>query len=128
MAGYYIRTMAKEFEVLDRDRLRGWINNKNDFVLIDVLSKDSYEDKHIPGAENIPIDTKGFAKKVEKIAGGKDKPVVVYCSSFKCQASPKAADKLVKAGFEEVYDFEGGLADWKDAAYPFEKEGQLIYV
>lgn len=120
--------MANKFEIVDRDNLRGWINNKKDFVLIDVLSAKSYEDKHLPGAHNVSVDAKSFTKDVEKIAGGKEKPVVVYCSSESCQASPKAADKLVKVGFKEVYDFEGGIADWQDAGYPFEKEGQLIYV
>ena len=51
------------------------------------------------------------------------KPVVVYCSSFTCQFSPLAAHKMAEMGYTEVYDFEGGLADWQEAEYPFEGEG-----
>ncbi|MDZ4231420.1 MAG: rhodanese-like domain-containing protein [Patescibacteria group bacterium] len=120
--------MKNTFEVIDRDRLRGWINNKKDFALVDVLSDKSYEDKHLPGARNIPGDTKNFVKEVEKLISDKDGLVVIYCSNFDCQASLKAADKLVKVGFANVYHFKGGLADWSDAGFPFEREGQLVYV
>ncbi|MEX2054403.1 MAG: rhodanese-like domain-containing protein [Candidatus Colwellbacteria bacterium] len=120
--------MKNTFETIDRDRLRGWMNNKKDFVLIDVLGSKSYEDKHLPGAINIPSDTKSFIKEVEKVVLEKNALVVVYCSSFDCQASPKAADKLAKTGYVNVYDFDGGLADWSDAGFPFERQGQLVYL
>ncbi len=104
------------------------MNSKKDLVLIDVLSPKSYKEKHLPGALNISVDSKNFTREVEKVVSDKNQMVVVYCSSFDCQASPRAADKLAKAGFTKVYDFEGGLADWADAGFPFEKEGQLVYV
>jgi rhodanese-related sulfurtransferase len=46
---------------------------------------------------------------------------VTYCSSFECEASTIAAQKLDKYGFKNVLEFKGGLEDWKKAGYPTEK-------
>ncbi len=50
----------------------------------------------------------------------KDKEIVVYCASFECRASPAAARKLEELGYTRVLEYEGGLADWRDAGYPLE--------
>jgi rhodanese-related sulfurtransferase len=53
---------------------------------------------------------------VEQEAGGKDKPVVVYCASQQCNSSEKAGNKLEAAGFTAVSRYTGGAAAWqKDA-------------
>ncbi|PIR98680.1 MAG: rhodanese-like domain-containing protein [Candidatus Colwellbacteria bacterium CG10_big_fil_rev_8_21_14_0_10_41_28] len=121
--------MSKKLEVqkIERDRLMRWINENNDFVLIDVLGEDSYEGRHLPKAKNVDLGKSTFLNDVEELVLDKKKQVVVYCASFDCHASTKASEKLIKDGYEEVYDFEGGIADWEDAGYPFEKQGQLIY-
>lgn len=84
-----------------------------DFVLINVLSPEDFRKKHIRTSINLPQDDKDFEKMVEKVSGEtKERKVVVYCASFECNASPKAAEKLEKAGFTQVYDYEGGTKDW----------------
>lgn len=84
-----------------------------DLVLVNVLSEDSFETEHIPGSTNIPETRDDFVTAVRDLAGSKDRPVVVYCASKDCTASPSAAKKLHDAGFTDVMDFEGGLAEWK---------------
>jgi rhodanese-related sulfurtransferase len=83
-----------------------------DFVLINVLPRGAFNERHIRTSINIPVDDSRFTQKVEAVAGSKDRDVVVYCGSFECNASPKAAQKLERAGFTHVYDFEGGTRDW----------------
>ena len=56
--------------------------------------------------------TSGFAAEVEKVAGSKDRKVVLYCASEKYDASSTAARKLDDAGLEKIYDYEGGTRDW----------------
>jgi rhodanese-related sulfurtransferase len=34
--------------------------------------------------------------------------------------SSLAAEKLTEIGYKNVYDYEGGLQDWKDAGLPLE--------
>lgn len=72
---------------------------KEDFVLINVLPEEDFKKEHIRTSINIPQDSEDFVETVEKVAGGKDGEVVVYCASFDCPASPEAAKKLDEAGF-----------------------------
>jgi len=111
--------MEKYKEVSTED-LKQWIDEKKDFVLLDVLVQDSYEARHVPTAKSAPVSEADFLDKVAESVSGKEDTVVVYCSSSTCGASPQAAAKLVEAGYTNVYDYEGGLADWQNAGYSFE--------
>ena len=110
-----------KFKDITREELKKWMDEKKDFVLIDVLVKGSYEARHLPGAKHAAASEADFLEKVEKLVSTKE-TVVVYCSSFNCQTSPRAANLLVESGYTNVYDFRGGLADWQDGGYVFEGE------
>ena len=112
----------EKFTTITRDILKKKIDEGSDFVLIDVLGERSYAQRHLPGAINIPGGSENFVAEVEKVVSDKSKEIIVYCSSFSCQASPAAAGKLADAGFTNVVDFEGGLADWEDAKYPLRRK------
>jgi len=111
-----------QFKEITSEELKGWMDKDKEFILIDVLSKESYNNRHLPGALNVPFGDANFIINVGDIAPSIETPIVVYCSSFDCQASPSAAGKLVDEGYENVYDFSGGLADWQDSGYTFEGE------
>lgn len=49
---------------------------------------------------------------MQQIVGDKQRKIVVYCANHDCDASDKAADRLEKAGFKNVYDYAGGTEDW----------------
>lgn len=86
-------------------------------MLVDVLSKDSYLREHIKGAVSLPLDDiESQAAKLLK----KDSQVVTYCASFECQASTKAAEKFLSLGYKDVFDYKGGLKDYKEAKLPME--------
>jgi len=112
--------MAK-FKEISRDELKKWMNENKDLVLIDVLGEQSYEARHLPGTKNVPRGD-NFIERISEIVDDKNRTVVVYCSNFSCQASPAAAADLVGAGYKNVYDYTGGLADWQDGGYEFEAE------
>ena len=100
-------------ETLSREQLDNMNQEEHeDFVLINVLSPESFNKKHIRTSINIPQDDPNFEETVEKVAGSKDRKIVVYCADSDCQASPNAAKKLDEAGFSQVYDYEGGTKDW----------------
>ncbi|MHC4871008.1 MAG: redoxin domain-containing protein [Planctomycetota bacterium] len=88
-------------------------------VIVDVLSPESYNKRHIEGAINIPL--KQIKDKMSKLP--KDGTIVTYCANFKCKASTMAAQALQRAGYKNVYDYEGGIKDWHENKLPV-KEGE----
>lgn len=92
-------------------------NAGQQFRLVDVLSAESFEKEHIPGAVSLPLADidKDTAQSFRK-----DETIVVYCASFECSASTKAAEKLFALGYRNVLDYKGGLKDYKDAHLPLE--------
>ncbi|MEX2144845.1 MAG: rhodanese-like domain-containing protein [Candidatus Spechtbacterales bacterium] len=102
--------------------LKEKLDSHEDFLLVNVLSKESFEFMHIPGSLNADVHQDDFLEKMEELTGGdKGKEIVVYCSSATCQASPSAARKLAEAGYSNVAHFSEGLAGWKEAGYEFER-------
>ncbi|MDD5477926.1 MAG: rhodanese-like domain-containing protein [Candidatus Omnitrophica bacterium] len=86
-------------------------NSGADYVLVDVLSPESYAKGHIGGAISFPvktIDDKTVSAKLPK-----NLFVVVYCGSFQCHASTIAAKKLSGFGYK-VFDYKGGLREWQE--------------
>lgn len=89
--------------------------NNEPFKLVEVLSEDDYKKGHILGAINIPLD------KIEKKASDqlqKNETIVVYCGSYSCGASTKAAKKLTAMDYAKVLDFKASKKGWVDAGFP----------
>lgn len=63
----------------------------------------------IEGAKTINFNSPDFQSQVAQL--DKEKPVIVYCASG--GRSPRAAAQMVKMGFKKVYDYSGGMNDWK---------------
>ncbi|MBY0109940.1 MAG: rhodanese-like domain-containing protein [Candidatus Babeliaceae bacterium] len=93
-------------------------NSENSSMLyvVNVLSKDIYNDAHIKGSLHIDLDDlQMYADKWDK-----NTPVVFYCSNYQCSASGHAAKVFKQAGFKQVYAYEGGAAEWFQLGYPME--------
>lgn len=91
----------------------------NEAVLVEVLAADKYADFHLPGAVNVPLDD-DFEVQIQETIPDKSAPVVVYCYDTECQASEKAAQRMEALGYQNVYDYEAGKVDWKEAGLPVE--------
>jgi rhodanese-related sulfurtransferase len=101
-------------KTVDANGLKTLLDGNEDVLLVNTLKAESFEKTRIPGAVNIPLENEDFVARVEQQAGGKDKPVVVYCASQECNSSEKAAEKLENAGFTAVTDFAGGFKAWRE--------------
>ena len=99
-------------KTITRKELNKMKDKREDFVLINVLSKEYFDKEHIRGSINIPIMDKDFEKKVMKHVSDKRTKIVVYCANKECQASPDAAKKLIKLGYKNVWDYEGGIKEY----------------
>jgi len=113
--------MAK---TITAQELKQKIDNKEDFILVDALSENSYDMRHIPGAVNIPNGSDFLSQFEEKIGAPKDKEIITYCSSATCMASVQAAETLEKTGYTNVGHYKDGIAGWQQASYEFEEENK----
>lgn len=102
-------------DTLTTEQLERSMRDNEEFTLINVLDEDAFSTNHIPGSINIPVNRDDFVQTVENEVADKDAHVIVYCASTDCDASFKAAEKLDAAGFTNVYDYEEGMAGWRDA-------------
>ncbi len=98
---------------ISSEELNSMIENGDDMLLINSLSPTDYKKTSIPGAVNIPEKSDDFVDQVRQKAGSKDQSIVVYCANKQCHSSTHAAEKLVNAGYKNVFDFEGGYEDWQ---------------
>jgi rhodanese-related sulfurtransferase len=97
--------------------LTGLINRDNP-LLIDLSSLADFEKMHVPGARHVAMSQ--FDPEKKELAKAKDLPVVVMDKDGHGN-SAKAAQRLVKAGFEKVYTLGGGVLAWHAAQLPFAK-------
>ena len=109
-------------KTLTKEKLKQMIDDHEDFVLINVLAEEYFDQEHIPGSVNISVKQEDFVDKVKARLPDKSKKVVVYCASFECQASTAAAKKLADEGYKDIYDYEGGIKEWKEAGYELESD------
>jgi len=77
------------------------------YIILDVRTVAEYNEKHIPGAINIPNETIGTDTIPE--LPDKEQLILVYCRSG--NRSKQASEKLVKLGYTNVVEF-GGIIDW----------------
>ena len=111
--------MAESYTTLTRGQLETTLNAgppENDkrnegYALVNVLGSEQYQQQHIPGSINIPHERmEEFERHFDR-----EKKILVYCASPDCSASQEAAQTLARSGFQHVYDYEGGMSDWREA-------------
>lgn len=85
--------------------------------MINVLDREHYEDKHIPGTVNIPLGSTDFIEKIAQRVPDKAASIVLYCAKSECDASERAAERLERAGYSAVMDFEAGMEGWESAGF-----------
>jgi rhodanese-related sulfurtransferase len=107
---------------IDRHQLNSMLGRHEDLTLVEVLNERPYREFHLPGAINVPFGD-GFDEHIQKAVPDKTRPVVVYCSDTKCQASTKASRQMDALGYRNVYEYDAGKLDWKEAGLPI--EGQV---
>jgi rhodanese-related sulfurtransferase len=100
-------------KTITTEQLRERIDDINDVTVINTLPEESFEKTKIEGSINIPQELPDFTDRVERVVRNKDAEIVVYCASARCDSSSKAAEKLERAGFTNVYEYEPGAEGWQ---------------
>lgn len=107
-------------QVIQRDQVQQLMQENDNVAVVEVLGEENFQEYHLPGAINVPIGER-FEENIEQALPNKDKKIVVYCLDKSCEASPKAAQKMEELGYQNVFDYEEGKVDWKQAGLPVEK-------
>ena len=82
---------------------------KKPAVLVDVRQPKQFDQGHIPGAINIPINKLNYGD----IRLAQAVNIIVYSASVSDMLSRAAAKTLLRLEYQNVYDFRGGLAEWQ---------------
>ena len=91
-------------------------------VVVDVRKPEAYAAGHIPGAINIYLpEIKAADPRL-----GSAKQIVVYGASGDDPLSTAAAKRLMSLGYQNVYDFKGGVSDWTTAGYRLESSAPAV--
>ncbi|MFP4542358.1 MAG: rhodanese-like domain-containing protein, partial [Opitutales bacterium] len=86
--------------------------------LLCVEVAEVFTSAQLGGSICLPVLKMSFLDDVAAEVKGKDVPVVVYGTGHDSGASRFAAERLERAGYEEIYDFRGGVAAWREAGFP----------
>lgn len=106
------------FKKIQRDEIKQKLADSQPMILVEALPARYYEDKHLPGAINIPhdeVDARATLRLPDK-----DAFIVVYCASTPCKNSGMAAETLDRLGYTNVHEYVEGKEDWEAADLSFE--------
>jgi rhodanese-related sulfurtransferase len=98
-------------EMITQNELSRLIQDSGDFLLIDVRTEDEYDQGHLPGAIVIPYDE--FDTRYNEIVEYIDREVILYCHVG--GMGDHAGRVLLKNGFTNVKNLEGGIAQWRNS-------------
>lgn len=96
------------YPLITKSELRKVAESK-EAVIIDVNSKESYQNVHVPGAIHFGSHQKDFKS---LLPTQKDKLVVAYCGGVMCTAWKKAAEIACNLGYTNVKHFKEGIKGW----------------
>jgi cytochrome c oxidase subunit 2 len=109
------------FENISAQDLKKMLDDKEDFVLIDVHIP---EQRHIQGTDDfIPFNT--IEENKDRLPE-KDKKIVVYCRTGSMSA--QAAQELVGMGYTNVHNLDGGTVGWREAGFNIDGPDRIIYL
>ena len=95
------------YRQITMDEAIAMMEEEEGYIILDVRTAAEFDEKHIPGAINIPNEAIGTDAIPE--LPDKDQLILVYCRSG--NRSKQASEKLVKLGYTNVVEF-GGIIDW----------------
>ena len=88
----------------------------DEFIVLDVRTSQERANGFLANSTHIDFYDEAFLDKLNLL--DKKKPIYVYCMVG--GRSSKAANKIVKSGFNEVYNLNGGFLKWSNNNLPIE--------
>ena len=83
------------------------METETDYLILDVRTPEEFNEKHIPGAINVPNES--IAANAIPELPDKAQLILVYCRSG--NRSKQASEKLAALGYTNIVEF-GGINNW----------------
>ena len=98
-------TDVNTYTTITQDKAKEMMKEESNYIILDVRTKEEYDDKHIEDAINIPLD------EIEETTELKNKEqiIFVYCRSG--NRSKQASEILANLGYTNIYEI-GGISTW----------------
>lgn len=103
---------TSKLKTIAPNRLQRRLQQRDDLTVIDVRSADEYSSGHIADSRLLPLAT--LSQRYHEIP--RDHPVIVTCRSG--ARSRVAMQQLLKLGFTNITELEGGVLGWQRAGLP----------
>lgn len=91
------------------DETKELLEKEDDLFILDVRTKEEFDEAHIEGAVQIPVDE--LETRLDEIENYKDAPMLVYCRSG--NRSSIAVEILLENNFTKIYHMSDGYMNWK---------------
>lgn len=103
------------------DTLARWLRSEVPPTLLDARAPEEFAVSHLQGARRVDPDHPDLDALVEL----RSRRVVVYCSVG--YRSADIAQQLARAGFNNVYNLEGGIFAWANRGHPIYARGRRVH-
>jgi rhodanese-related sulfurtransferase len=113
-----VNTAKQRVREVTVDDVKQILDDKADFLLIDVREDNEWAKDHLPAAVHLG---KGIIERdVEQRVPDLATPLVLYCGGgFR---SALAADALQRMGYTNVASMDGGIREWREKGLPLTSE------
>jgi hydroxyacylglutathione hydrolase len=98
--------------LLSAAKLKERLDSEEKMVLLDVRSKEEFEERRMKNVRNIYAGH--LEERVKEIP--KENPIVTICQTG--NRASLAASILLKNGYDNVYNLLGGMSSWSESKYP----------
>jgi rhodanese-related sulfurtransferase len=100
--------------LLSLDTAEQWARDGSRLFL-DARPAKEYQEGHIPAAMSLPYHQLDTAFPEIQLFLAPDLPVVCYCSGADCEDSLLLGEFLIQQGYTNIFLFEGGMDQWREA-------------
>lgn len=102
------------------DELNSLMASVSSLVIIDVRLADDFDFKRIPNATSNPVFEVSFSNKMVELVPDLATPICVYGSQKGSSESTEAAQKLIRLGYDRIYDMTAGITGWANSGHAME--------
>ena len=104
-------------KIIEANNVTVFLAENEDAVILDVRKLTEYEESHIVGAVNVPVQDESFEDMVAKL--DPNRKYIVHCSANHYVGRSNSALKTMQdLGFKHLYSLKGGYKAWEDAELP----------